>query len=164
MKRSLSILLLLCFLLVSGCREKSSVPATEPDLTPVNETVTVGDFELRATAAGTACPLDALSYVSYTVEIRYVGNEPEVTLFGGSGLFYVRPDPQPSGWNLVPTGEGHYYTLKPGETLTHTYSSLNPKYLTKGQFTMEVIVDFSAGATKASEQHSYTFRFPLTVE
>lgn len=174
MKRRISVFLLLSLLLLaSGCRDHSSTD--EPELTPVTETVTVGDFEIQATAAGTVCPRRALGKVTYTVEIRYIGNEPEVTLFGGNRLFYVRPDPKPSRWNLVLTDEGYYYTLKPGEILTQTMSSLNPKLLPKGSFTMDVIVDFCAGPTpqyeknpqffpQSAEKYSHTFQFPLTVK
>ena len=171
--------LVLPLLLVSGCREKPSVPVTtpepppliepepppasEPELTPVTETVTVGDFEIRATAAGTVCPRDALSYATYTVEILYTGTEPEVTVVYGLP-FEILPDPKPLNWNVALAGEEYRTVLKPGEALTRTESYLKPEYLPRGQFTMEFTVNFSAGATKALEKYSHTFRFPLTVE
>lgn len=162
MKRWISVLLLLCLLLsVSGCREKA--PAAEPELTPVTETVTLGDFEIRATAAGTACPQDALSHATYTVEIRYIGTEPEVTVVYGLP-FEIRPDPKPLNWNVAIAGEEYRTALKPGESINYTINTLRLVRLPRRDYTIAVIVDFSAGATKALEKYSHTFRFPLAVE
>ena len=133
------ILVILCIALLAGC----TVPAT----TPVESTVTQGDFTLTIESAQTQYSLKKIfstQPLNIQATFTYTGDE-ELTIWYAAliGLMHLKRGDQEIGEAMAMSLTTH--TLKPGESIPITQdftSELYQEDITVGEYLAVVYADF----------------------